>query len=135
MVRLDRLDIGASAGGGAFAEDDRACGSIAFDAAWLRSIGARPETHQLIAVQGDSMEPGLSHGDQIMVDRSAADAPIREGIHVIRMDGTLMVKRLAHAPGGCLSVLSDNSAYRSYDRVAPDAVEIIGRVVWAGRRI
>ena len=45
-----------------------------------------------------------------------------------------MVKRLALAPGGLLSILSDNAAYPSYDSVPWADVEVIGRVVWAGRR-
>ena len=69
-----------------------------------------------------------------MVDSAAAQRPFREGIHVIRMDGTLMVKRLALAPGGLLSILSDNAAYPSYDSVPWADVDVIGRVVWAGRR-
>ena len=134
LIRLDRLQAEASAGGGAFAQGDAASGGIAFDAAWLRSIGASPDTHKLIAVLGESMEPTLSHGDQIMVDSAAAQRPFRAGIPVIRLDGTLMVKRLALAPGGLLSILSDNAAYPSYDSVPWADVEVIGRVVWAGRR-
>ena len=134
-VAIDRLAVGASAGGGAEVGDERGAGRIAFDPALLRQLGIRADAASLITVQGDSMEPTLSDGDDIMVDRAAAARPLREGVHVIRMDGTLMVKRLARAPGGRLSVLSDNDAYPRLDNVEPDAVEIMGRVVWAGRRL
>ncbi len=134
-VAVGRLAVAASAGGGAEVGEERRAGRIAFDPALLRQLGIHRDAASLITVQGDSMEPTLSDGDDIMVDRSAAQRPLREGIHVIRMDGTLMVKRLARAPGGTLSVLSDNSAYTRLDNVAPDAVEIMGRVVWAGRRL
>ncbi len=135
LVRIERLDVGASAGGGAFADDERSFGGIGFDPAWMRAIGANPATHRVILVDGDSMEPSLSDGDQIMVDRAAATAPLREGIHVIRMDGTLMVKRLARAPGGRLSVLSDNPDYPDHSGLDPADIAILGRVVWAGRRM
>jgi phage repressor protein C with HTH and peptisase S24 domain len=47
----------------------------------------------------------------------------------------LMVKRLAKGPAGRLSVLSDNPAYPGWPDVDGAAVTIIGRVVWAGRRL
>lgn len=134
-IAIERLAVGASAGGGAEVGDERASGRIAFDSLLLRQLGIRADAASLITVQGDSMEPTLSDGDDIMVDRAAATGPLRDGIHVIRMDGTLMVKRLAQTPGGRLSVLSDNSAYPPIENVAAGAVEIIGRVVWAGRRL
>ena len=134
-IAVGRLAVGASAGGGAEVGEEREAGRIAFDPALLRQLGVRRDAASLITVQGDSMEPTLSDGDDIMVDAAAVSQPLREGIHVIRMDGTLMVKRLAHAPGGRLSVLSDNAAYRDYEAVEPDGIELIGRVVWVGRRL
>jgi phage repressor protein C with HTH and peptisase S24 domain len=89
----------------------------------------------LIRVVGDSMQPVLNDGDDIMVDRAEAFRTLRDGIHVIRLDGVLMVKRLARAPGGLLSVLSDNPAYPSWPERDPTEVELVGRVVWVGRRL
>jgi phage repressor protein C with HTH and peptisase S24 domain len=51
------------------------------------------------------------------------------------MDDALMVKRLSLRPAQRLSVLSDNPAYPGWSDVEPDSVTIIGRVVWAGRKI
>jgi phage repressor protein C with HTH and peptisase S24 domain len=51
------------------------------------------------------------------------------------MDDALMVKRLAMRPAQRLSVLSDNPAYPGWPDVDADAVTIIGRVIWAGRKI
>ena len=81
------------------------------------------------------MSPTLNHNDDIMVDNRAATDGVRDGIYVIRLDDVLMVKRLASGPAGRLSVLSDNPAYPGWPDVDGDAVSIIGRVVWAGRRL
>ena len=81
------------------------------------------------------MAPTLMDGDDIMVDRTAANQPLRDGIHVIRMDDVLMVKRLARGPAGRLSVLSDNPAYTGWPDVDGMEVTVIGRVVWTGRRL
>ena len=81
------------------------------------------------------MSPTLNHGDDIMLDNRAAAGLLRDGIHVIRLDDALMVKLLASGPGGRLSVLSDNPAYPGWPDVDGATVAIIGRVVWAARRL
>ena len=134
LVRIDRLDVGASAGPGAFA-DDGAAGSMAFSAAWLKRLGVRPRDLSMIRVQGDSMADTLNDGDDILVDASAASAPLRDGIHVFRADGELFVKRIAMARGGRVTVVSDSDAYPDWPDVDPAALDILGRVVWAGRAV
>lgn len=132
---VPKLAVGASAGAGAWAEGEALAGRVGFDEAWLRKLGVDPKQVSLIRVEGDSMQPVLNDGDDIMVDRGAAFQPLRDGIHVIRLDGALMVKRLARAPGGRLSVLSDNPAYPSWPDRHPSEVELVGRIVWVGRRL
>ena len=132
---IPKLAVGASAGPGAIPGRKTLAGKIGFDEKWLRKQGLDPSRLSLIQVDGDSMSPTLNHGDDIMVDNRAALTPVRDGIHVIRLDDVLMVKRLANGPGGRLSVLSDNPAYPGWPDVDGAAVTIIGRVVWAGRRL
>ena len=132
---IPKLDVGASAGPGAMNEGEALSGKIGFDEKWLRKLGVDPKQLSLIRVEGDSMLPTLADGDDIMVDRAAANTPLRDGIHVIRMDDVLMVKRLARGPKGRLSVLSDNPAYPDWADVDGKALTVIGRVVWTGRRL
>ncbi|MEH6756908.1 MAG: S24 family peptidase [Parasphingorhabdus sp.] len=135
MVRIKQLDLGASAGPGSLADNETPENSMAFGAKWLKQLGTDPAKLSLISVDGDSMDPTLCDGDDIMVDHSAAERPLRDGIHVLRMDDVLLVKRLALLPTGKLSIRSDNSRYPNWDDVAPQDVNIIGRVVWTGRRL
>ncbi len=136
LARVPRLDVGASAGGGAFAGAERERGHIAFDPAWLRRIGRDARNLSLIAVEGDSMSPTLADGDEIMVDRADGSARLRDGIYVIRIDDALVVKRIALAPTGrSISVRSDNPAYPSWPNCQPESLAIVGRVVWVGRRL
>lgn len=132
---VPKLAVGASAGAGALADGEALAGKVGFDEQWLRKLGVEPRNVSLIRVDGDSMQPALNDGDDIMVDKGAALKPLRDGIHVIRIDGVLMVKRLAPAPGGRLSVLSDNPAYPSWLDRDPAEVQVVGRVVWVGRRL
>jgi phage repressor protein C with HTH and peptisase S24 domain len=82
------------------------------------------------------MFPTLADGDDIMVDRSVAGTKLQDGIYVLRRDDTLSVKRIAIHPGTRrLTVSSDNGSYPSWPDLDPADIEVIGRVVWAGRKI
>jgi Peptidase S24-like len=135
LKMVPKLAIGASAGAGALTDREAIAGRIGFDEKWLKQLVRNPDTLSLIRVQGDSMAPTLQDGDDIMVDRGAANTPLRDGIHVIRFDDALMVKRLARGPVGRLSVLSDNPVYPVWSDIDGETVTIIGRVVWTGRRL
>ncbi|MEM6908296.1 MAG: LexA family transcriptional regulator [Pseudomonadota bacterium] len=131
-IEVPRLEIGASAGPGAIPGEEQAFDTFRFSKRWLAEQGLEGGALSLILVEGDSMEPLLNDGDQILVDRSPR--AFRDGVHVVRFDDTLMVKRVASAGAGRLSLLSQNLAYPPLS-VAADDVEIIGRVVWKGGRI
>jgi len=134
LVPIPRLDVGASAGGGAADPSERALGRIGFDPAWLRRLGVAPATAALIRVEGDSMAPTLADGDEILVDRAVRR--LRDGLFVLRLDGALVVKRVSVRPDGArVSILSDNPAYPGWPDCDPAAVDVVGRVVWVGRRL
>jgi len=137
LVLIPRLALGASAGGGALDGDERVQSRVGFHPAYLRDLMAGdPANLSLIRVEGDSMVPSLSNGDEILVDRGDAAERLRDGIYVLRLEDTLMVKRIALNPAGrTLTVRSDNPAYPSWPECRPGEVTIIGRVVWASRRI
>jgi hypothetical protein len=136
LIPVPRLDVGASAGGGAADASERALGRIGFDPRWLRRLGLAADTAALIRVEGDSMEPTLSDGDEILVDRSDRTGRLRDGLYVLRLDGALLVKRLAISPAARrVSILSDNPAYPGWPDCDPAAVDVVGRVLWVGRRL
>jgi len=134
LLRIQQFQIGASAGVGSLAED-APFEAMGFGVKWLRKLGVDPQYLSLIQVDGDSMDPTLCDGDDIMVDHSAAERPLRDGIHVLRMDDLLLVKRVALGPSGHISVRSDNPQYPDWDDVDLATVNVIGRVVWTGRRL
>ena len=136
LVSVPRLDVDASAGAGALDADERQLGRIGFDLAWLRRSGLGDGAAlSMIRVQGDSMAPTLSDGDEILVDRDDDAGRLRDGIYVMRIEGTLVVKRLAVGPAGRVSVRSDNETYPAWADLDPGAIELVGRVVWVGRRL
>jgi phage repressor protein C with HTH and peptisase S24 domain len=136
MVTVPRLDIGASAGPGALAEDRAAIAGFAFSESWLRRLrpGGGSTGLSLIRVSGTSMEPTLADGDEILVDGADGIARLREGIYVIRAGAALLVKRLVRDRDG-FAVTSDNPSVGPVDLGDPEAVAIVGRVLWIGRKL
>ena len=131
-IDVPRLDLDASAGPGAVAQDEQAIGTFRFSAAWLRRQGLDPRQLSAIAVAGDSMEPTLRDGDEILVD--GTPRALRDGIHVVRVGESLLVKRIDLGRPGRIGLISDNSAYRAIE-LAPQEVTVIGRVVWKSGKI
>ena len=82
------------------------------------------------------MSPTLNDGDDILLDTSVCGQPLRDGIYVLRVDDSLLVKRLAvHPLGRTVTVQSDNPAYPDWPDCAMDTIHCIGRVIWAGRKV
>lgn len=131
-VDVTRLGIDAAAGPGAVAAGEEAIGAFRFSSRWLRRNGLDPAMLSAIAVAGDSMEPTLRDGDEILVDRTPR--PLADGIHVVRRDDALLVKRVSVARPGAVVLLSDNGAYPPVEAPASE-IEVIGRVVWKSGRL
>ena len=135
-IDVPRLGLGASAGPGSLSAvlggSEIAVGQLRFAASWLKRHGLTPAMLSAIEVEGDSMEPALRDGDEILVDRTPR--PLRAGIHVVRIDDVLLVKRIERVGAERLRLISDNPAYAPVERALGD-VEFIGRVVWKGGRL
>lgn len=131
-IEVPRLNIGASAGPGLVPESEVLFDAFRFSRRWMAEQGLEGAKLSAITVEGDSMEPLLNNGDEILID--TADRPFRDGVHVVRLGDTLMVKRVAQAGAGRFSLLSQNLAYPPVD-VAAEEMQVIGRVVWKGGRI
>jgi phage repressor protein C with HTH and peptisase S24 domain len=137
LVPVKRVLIRASAGPGTMTDNERAHPYFGFDERWLRGLtGSAADELSIIRVEGDSMAPTLNDGDDILVDRAGCNEALRDGIYVLRVDDSLLVKRLAiHPLGKSVTVQSDNPAYPDWPDCGLDDVHCIGRVIWAGRKI
>lgn len=137
LVHVPMLSVEASAGHGALAEMEAKSAQFGFDPNWLRKLTATKSSGlSIIGVRGDSMEPTLSDGDDVLVDLGDNQSRLRDGIYVLRMDDSLNVKRIAIEPQGRkISVVSDNPAYPSWNSLDRRAVHIVGRVLWFGRKL
>lgn len=109
--------------------------ALAFQAQWARSIASNGvEALSVLRVDGDSMHPTLTEGDNILVD--TADRRLRDGVFVLKSGESIHVRRLAINPiTQRVTVGSDNPIYPAWADCTPESIEIVGRVVWVGRRL
>jgi phage repressor protein C with HTH and peptisase S24 domain len=131
-IAVPRLPLEASAGPGATAAQEIPFDTFRFSRRWLREQGLEPALLSAIRVMGDSMDPLLRDGDEILVD--CTSRPFREGVHVVRLGEALHVKLLQAVPPDRLRLISKNEAYEPVEVPITD-VDVVGRVVWKGGRL
>ncbi|MDD3517506.1 MAG: S24 family peptidase [Chromatiales bacterium] len=129
----------AAAGHGPALGDEHLLDALAFRRGWIQSeLHANPHDLYLLYVEGESMEPVLRSRDLVLVDRREADRVPHDGIYAVRVNGTLLIKRVQRLPGDRLQLTSENPAYQPIavngDELQRE-LEIIGRVIWVGRRL
>ena len=129
MTTIRRIDVEASAGAGALPGDDTTVAAMLLDPRLIETLRLDPDHAAMLRARGDSMEPTIADGDQIVVDERDTRITATAAIFVLRWEGALLVKRVARTADG-LHVASDNPAYPAF--IAPSA-EIVGRVVWLAR--
>ena len=137
FVHIPRYEVSASAGAGSIIHSEQIVDHLTFRSDWVRNaLGVPLSSLALINVKGDSMEPTLSNGDVILVDMSK-DGFDDNAVYVLRLNGTLLVKRVKRNLDGSVLVSSDNVMYPP-DLIKVDVVDtlgVVGRVVWCGRRM
>src|SRR5579859_2918160 len=134
MMRIDELDVRASAGSGSSGLTDENSRTVA---AWqipneiVRGYTTAPAADlRIITVLGDSMEPTLLPGQRVLVD-TADRRPSPPGVFVVWDGLGLVVKRvqlLPHTDPPRVKITSDNQNYEPYERTLDEAY-IQGRVI------
>lgn len=95
----------------------------------------RPDDLQFFQVEGDAMVPTLRPGDQVLV-RPLREGEVHDGLHLLQWRGGRFVRRLApHPVTGRISVLCDNPGYPPLADQERDKLQVMGRIVWMGRRL
>jgi repressor LexA len=134
MVAVRRIDAVAHAGPGGMVEDDRLTGEERIDARVVQRLGVAPAALTMIVAQGDSMEPLIHHDDTLFVDTADRRLSSRSGLFVVRLDGALLVKRVARI-GAEVQLTSDNPDAAPIDPVRADRIDVVGRVVRLARSL
>lgn len=131
---IPMVDLTPRKGAGRQGIEKGAKEKYAFRRTWLQSKG-NLENFVLFEVRGDSMEPTITDGDFVLIDRSQKQVVV-SNIYALRMENTVMVKRLQPMGDRRIRVMSDNKLYESYELyLGTENIEIIGQAIWIGREL
>lgn len=110
---------------------------LAFHASWIGDLAStRVDALAMLRVEGDAMLPTLVPGDHLLIDTADNATRLRDGLYALKLEGALVVKRLAINPATRqVRVASDNETYPAWEKLEPSSLAIVGRVVWVGRRV
>lgn len=88
---------------------------------------------RVVTMRGESMAPMLMDGDMALVDLTRRST-YRDGMFALRYGDVVRIRQLDRSPDSDrLIVEAKNPAFRSFE-VDPESVDVIGQVVWVGRR-
>jgi phage repressor protein C with HTH and peptisase S24 domain len=137
LISVKRHPVAVSAGPGAVVSEELGRPYFGFDERWLKTLTPTPaEGLSIVRVEGDSMAPTLNPGDDILVDLRDCIDRLRDGIYVLRVEDSVVVKRIALNPmRRTVTVQSDNPAYPDWPDCSLAEINCIGRVIWAGRKM
>jgi phage repressor protein C with HTH and peptisase S24 domain len=133
FVEVQEIDL-AYGMGTTFSDGPIGTQMLRFPRSWIEAITSTPPVMLTIARgRGDSMQPTIQDGDMVLIDRSQRTIREQDAIWALTIGDFAMIKRV-RAGGERIKILSDN------DRVPPDdvyheEVNVVGRVIFIGRRL
>lgn len=136
VVQIPQYSFRAGMGGGGVITDESEAEYLALPRTYLEQMQLASADLISIAVEGDSMSPTLESGDRVMVNRKDKN-PSSGGVFAIHDSDVLVVKRVERIPATNpvrLKLISDNPNHGIYE-VPAGETNILGRVVWYGRRL
>ncbi len=132
MVEIPLYDVQAAAGTGLIPREDRAKNTVAFSRAFLRSIGAKPESCIMLEAKGESMLPTIPDGAFMIVDQSKTSIADDE-VFVFRVGPGIKVKRANWRMDSMLELRSDNEENGYPPEIisseSADELAVIGQVL------
>lgn len=102
---------------------------------WVQNtLRVDPADLAYFQMENDSMESTLRVGDMLLVDLNVDDDHPGDGVYLICVGGSPMIRRMQRLVSGRFLMSADNPAYKSQE-IDLDQVELVGRILWCGRRV
>ena len=109
--------------------------SRVLDAATMVGAGVEIPRAAVVVVEDDLMKPTVACGDEVVINRLQSNEVIRDGLYVLRVEGTIVVRRIALEPRpGLVTVVCDHPKYPHWSSISKRSLHWIGRVCWIGKR-
>lgn len=126
------INMSASAGDGTVVTEEKSAALLAFDKEYLwKKWSVHTGDLFCMEVSGESMSPTLENGELLICSHDVKDIDHVDGIYIIRMEGSILVKRVQRLPGERLRISSDNESYKPYEVNLDDGLDfaILGKVM------
>lgn len=137
FIFVPQYDLGPMESGASI-QSSQIVDHLAFKRDWvIQELRSVPDQLLLIRCTGDAMEPTIKPDDLLLVDRSP-DKKREDGIYLIHIDGGLYVRRVERRLEGGLTIRGDKPGAAPEEKVSREKekqLDLIGRVVWVGRRL
>lgn len=129
-------DVASSAGPGALVGYESIAYSMAFPHGYLQKLTrSNPRNLAIISVKGDSMVPTLMDDDVVMIDTTKTSVSF-DGLFVFRFGDALHIKRVTRGNSrDTIIAISDNRTLYDPIEYRMNDVDVIGRVIWYGRKV
>lgn len=136
LAVLPQYDIGYAMGAGtSIAERYEQTGIVPFSRTWLRSMmGGAVQDLFVARGEGDSMEPTLKDGDIVLIDTAQQTIRAQDRIWAVIYGELGAIKRVRRTSAGTYLLMSDNPTIPPVECFDGE-MNVIGRVIWIGRRI
>jgi phage repressor protein C with HTH and peptisase S24 domain len=127
-IRRVRFKLSAGASGFAIEYQDDEDIPMVFGSGWFAKQNLKPDKLFAVNVSNGSMEPGLHHGDVVVVNTESTEP--KDGIaFAVNYEGELIIKRLIRDAGDWW-LSSDNPDQRRYPRkLCGEGVFLIGEII------
>lgn len=106
--------------------------NLLLDRGLVSSLG-EPAHIKACRVEDDAMAPTLPQNTLVL--SSECHKVVADGIYVLRDGARYLVRRVLMELGGALRVVGDSPIYQAGMTTQPDAIEVVGRVVWMSRAL
>lgn len=136
FVPVSRLSVEVGAGPGRIVGVIEQIGMLQFRRDFLRSMGVSPVNAAIVTARGTSMEPTISDGAVLLVNRSDQE-PRAGSIYAFSWGEEMLVKRFQKV-AGVWHAVSDNADKDVHPDIVLDGAAhavIQGRAIWMGARL
>ncbi|QPJ63001.1 MAG: helix-turn-helix transcriptional regulator [Candidatus Nitronauta litoralis] len=137
FVFVPQYDLGLLSNGASI-QSSQVVDHLAFKRDWVvQELRSVPDQLLLIRCTGDAMEPTIKADDLLLVDRSP-EKKREDGIFLIHIDGGLYVRRVERRLEGGLTIRGDKTGAAPEEKIPREKekqLDLIGRIVWVGRRL
>lgn len=130
------FSINVSAGFGSFNEGiTKPDGQEPYSDSLLQKLGVKAHNCGVFWASGDSMDPTIANGDQMLVDFRKTEIK-GNNIYLVQNEDSVWVKRI-RKEWDYIELISDNESYRPIQITAEEAqnLQIIGQVVHIGHSL